>query len=79
LGTVQLPDGSVEIVKYRCDKEGDERVLFEAIAPFLDYTHHPQIDVFQENNEHWRHVFVDGQHRQVPGKVVFADQYPELF
>lgn len=79
LGTVQLPDGSIEMVAYRCDKAGDEGVLFDAIAPFLDYSCSPHIDAFQENNEHWRHVFADGQHRQVPGTVIFADQYPELF
>lgn len=79
LGTIQLPDGSTEIVAYRCDKAGDESVLFDAIAPFLDYSCNPRIDAFQENNEHWRHVFINGQHRQVSGKVIFADQYPELF
>lgn len=79
LESVQQSDGSIEIVEYRCDKAGDESVLFEAIAPFLDYSCNPRVDAFQDNNEHWRHVFMDGQHRQVPGKVIFADQYPELF
>jgi hypothetical protein len=79
LGSVQQSDGSIEIVEYRCDKAGDESVLFNAIAPFLDYSCNPRIDAFQDNNEHWRHVFMNGQHRQVPGKVIFADQYPELF
>ncbi|NES98692.1 MAG: hypothetical protein F6K32_26670 [Desertifilum sp. SIO1I2] len=79
LESVQQADGSIEIVAYRCDKAGDESVLFDAIAPFLDDSCNPRIDAFQDNNKHWRHVFIDGQHRQVPGKVIFADQYPELF
>ncbi|MBM0745758.1 hypothetical protein JOY44_30570 (plasmid) [Phormidium sp. CLA17] len=35
LGSVQQADGSIESVEYRCDKAGDESVLFDAIAPFL--------------------------------------------
>lgn len=79
LGAIQQLDGSIEIIEYRCDKAGDESVLFNAIAPFLDYSYSPKIDVFQDNNEHWRHAFLNGQHHQVPGKVVYADEYPELF
>jgi hypothetical protein len=87
LGSVQQSDSSIEIVEYRCDKAGDESVLFDArpkgsatlYAPFLDYSCNSRVDAFQDNNEHWRHVFMDGQHRQVPGKVIFADQHPELF
>lgn len=76
---VQQPDGSVKVVSYGADKAGDETVLFDAIAPFLDYSDSPRVDAVQSNHEYWRHIFLDGQHRQVLGKVVYADEYPELF
>ncbi|BAU16107.1 hypothetical protein LEP3755_66740 (plasmid) [Leptolyngbya sp. NIES-3755] len=79
IGAVEQADGSVEMVEYRADKVGDERVLFEAISPFVDPECRARIDAYQENHEHWRHVFVNGQHRAVPGKVVYADEHPELF
>jgi len=79
LGAVQEPDGSVAIIEYRADKAGDESLLFAVISPFVDTSCNPRIDVFQDNHEHWRHCFSDGQYREVPGRVVYADEYPELF
>lgn len=79
LQAVQWPNRDVEIVEYLADKAGDEAVLFAAIAPYLDESDRPRIDAFQENQQYWRHTFAGGQHRQVSGKVVYADDYPQLF
>ena len=75
----QQADGSLEVTAFLSDKVGDEAVLFEALAPFLDASLHPVIEARQDNDEVWRHTFCNGEHRRVPGKVVYADDYPELF
>ncbi|MBD2093227.1 hypothetical protein H6F67_25620 [Microcoleus sp. FACHB-1515] len=79
LQAVQQPNGDVEIVEYLADKAGDEAVLFAAISPYLDQSDRPKIDAFQDNQQYWRHTFAGGQHRQVCGKVVYADEHPQLF
>lgn len=78
-GSTVQPDGSVVIDSFYRDKAGDEWMLFDAIAPFLDRSTPPRIDAYQENLEYWRHCFESGRHRIVPGKIIYGDEHPEVF
>ena len=59
-----------ELVEFLGEKLGDDEVLFEAIAPFMNDGF---IEMQGEDGHHWRWVFKDGKLHDVPGRVVFDD------
>jgi hypothetical protein len=67
-GTRRL-DGKIHIIHFTGEKMGDQRYLYEAIAPYA--TGH--LTWLGEDGERWRDVFADGKHREQWAETIWRD------
>jgi hypothetical protein len=63
--------GNILGIHFEGEKIGDENLLFEAIAPFVNSGCF--IEMCGEDDYHWRWKFDNGGVREVPGHVVFEE------
>jgi len=64
--------GNFVIEYFDGEKWGDDEILFDTIAPFIDGGEHGGlITVHGEENEKWRYVFENGDMREEKGIIVW--------
>jgi hypothetical protein len=64
-------DGDVCLRCFTGEKWGNDEVLFNAIAPFVQEG--GEIRCIGEGNYQWKYVFKGGKCRELEGKVVYED------
>ncbi len=55
-----------------CGKTGDEKVLFDVVAPFVEEGSYIQI-IYDEDNSIWRWTFRDGKCAETKARLVFDE------
>jgi len=63
-------NGDVEISYFQGEKLGDDKVLFQAIAPFADGVIYC---VGEHGEDHWKWAFADGELKECWGRIVYDD------
>jgi hypothetical protein len=63
------PNGNIDSIAFEGEKAGDDTVLFEAIAPFVE--HGSYIMMEGEDGYIWRWMFTDGAVEEEEGPITF--------
>ena len=64
-------NGDVEVVSFNGEKLGDDKILFDAIAPFVMET--AEVYFRGEDDNFWKLVFKNGKCEEKMGKIVYED------
>jgi hypothetical protein len=64
------PNGDIDSIAFHGEKWGDERILFETLAPFIE--NDSFIEFYgQDDGKSWRFVFEDGKLRKKYPEVIW--------
>lgn len=64
-------DGSITDISFNGEKLGDDKILFDAIAPFVE--NNSFIEMSGEDGERWRWKFKNGKCVEIYAKVTWDD------